>query len=810
MKKFFVIFCLFASPCFGQSWSGVIAPARATDWTQAGLPGDAPPDANWPQCGATIAAYGTSGSPASPSTINNATAGTGTGYTGCSTPHVIVLGSGDFYLNALITLQSNVALRGQGANNTRLHFPISVSGCNGVYAAICIAGSNTYEGGGYTKANWTAGYSKGTATITLDNVAGIVTNLTPIVLDQCNTGFAGNTSDGTCTGSAVDNSGLYVCEVTSNCSSQGANTGLHRINRAQEEIVVATAIRGSGPYSVTLNHAIYWPGWASGQSPQAWWGSSTITNAGVENLTIDDSTLGQRGVVIMTAYRCWAIGITTNKTNFYAVFNYITSHDLIANSYFYQTYNAGTESYGVGGGLSGDLLMENNIMQGITDPINFDSQCSGCVAGYNFAVNDYDTTSSYSFGMFSFHGAGESNILLEGNIGVSIDSDDIWGTHTLSTFFRNFMNGYEPNGGALPTDNNISNHLGAFSRYYNVVGNVFGNPLYHTIYSCLPSTTTGSASGASACPDGGYKAVHVLDSGWPSNTWGQTQGSVADPLTPATALFWANCDTATGTCRFCGNSSDTGWSSGCKGASASINSCTESGSTVTCSSSLNPGTNSAIGSSTGQLVNVSGVSVSSYNGSFPVTASSSTSFSYDDPYASGLGTGSGGTATIGSEIPTTDPNFANSVPTKGDTGAGQGVMPSSFYNGVTGVDASCGTGLAFWKNPTSGTCPPYPFAGPDVSGSPMLVCTSGTYKYSMVLSTSQCAGGTSQAANQGNWAYANPAMVCYLNQMSGTPDGTGNFNLNFNPSACYTLDAGTVGGGTQPPNPPTNLTTAIQ
>src|SRR5271168_3230685 len=139
--------------------------------------------------------------------------------------------------------------------------------------------------------------------------------------------------------------------------------------------------------------------------------------------------------------------------------------------------------------------MENNVVQGITDPINFDSQCSGCVAGYNFAVNDYDTTSSYSFGMFSFHGAGESNILLEGNVGVAIDSDDIWGTHTLSTFFRNFMNGFEPNGGMLPTDNNIANHLGAFSRYYNVIGNVFGNPLYHTIYSCFPSSTIGTASG---------------------------------------------------------------------------------------------------------------------------------------------------------------------------------------------------------------------------------------------------------------------------------------------------------------------------
>src|SRR5580693_6101196 len=68
MNKLLLIFCLLASPCFGQAWSGVIAPARATNWTQAGLPGDVPPDASWTQAGATISPCGSSGSPVSPST----------------------------------------------------------------------------------------------------------------------------------------------------------------------------------------------------------------------------------------------------------------------------------------------------------------------------------------------------------------------------------------------------------------------------------------------------------------------------------------------------------------------------------------------------------------------------------------------------------------------------------------------------------------------------------------------------------------------------------------------------------------------
>jgi hypothetical protein len=708
LSVFFWAPLLLSALSYAQPWSGIINSSRAADWTTTGV---AIPSGSWKQCGATITAYGSSGSPASPTTINSAVAGTGTGYTGCTKPYVILLGAGDFYLNGGITLTSNVVLRGQGANSTRLHFS-AVGGCNGWNAAICVAGSNTYDAGGYTQGNWTGGLGQGSKSITLDNVSGIVVNLTPIVLDQCNTGFTGNTSNGTCTGTAVDNNNLYVCEVSGVCSSQGANTGLHRSNRAQEDVVVATSCTattgtcttGTGPYTLTLQNPISWPGWTAGQNPQAWWGSSTITNAGVEDFGIDDSTLGQRGVSFLTAYQCWAKGITTTTTNYYSVFNYITSHNVVRDSYFYWTYTASQESYGIGGGLVGDLLMENNIMQGITDPINFDSQCSRCVAGYNFALNQYDTTSAYMFPMVSFHSAGVSDVLLEGNIGSQADPDNIWGTHTLSTEFRNYFNGYESNNGTMPTDNTEPMHLAAFSRYFNLIGNVLGNPLHHTTYQCLPS-----AASTSQCSDVATgKWTHVYDLGWSGNTHGKIAvgGSPNDLLTASTTMRWGNYDVVTKAVRWCGGSSDTGFSSTCGSAS---------------------------------------------------------------------------------EIPTSDSYYPNSIPTVGDTGAGMSRLPSSFYNGVIGQFASCGTGISYWKNPTTGTCPPYPPIGPDVSGGSLLVCSSGPYQYSVVISSNQCAGGTSQPAT-GGFSYANPAMACYLNTMNGTPDGTGSM-LSFNRASCYASDA---------------------
>lgn len=59
------------APAYGQAWSGVLSPKRAIDWSHAGVPGGIP-SASWTQCGSTIVAYGSSGTPASPATIQNA------------------------------------------------------------------------------------------------------------------------------------------------------------------------------------------------------------------------------------------------------------------------------------------------------------------------------------------------------------------------------------------------------------------------------------------------------------------------------------------------------------------------------------------------------------------------------------------------------------------------------------------------------------------------------------------------------------------------------------------------------------------
>jgi hypothetical protein len=178
-----IVLC-FSSYSSGQLWSPILSSSRAVDWTQAGIPGGIPSITT--QCGSTIAAYGGSGSYASPSTINNAIAA-------CPSGEFVSLGSGDFYLNSGITWSgiSGVVLRGQGANNTRIHFS-GINACGGLGAVACLVDSSpvyqdssAVQPGGAQAASWTGGYSAGATSLTIASVGSAgIKNGQWIFLDQ--------------------------------------------------------------------------------------------------------------------------------------------------------------------------------------------------------------------------------------------------------------------------------------------------------------------------------------------------------------------------------------------------------------------------------------------------------------------------------------------------------------------------------------------------------------------------------------------------------------------------------------------------
>jgi hypothetical protein len=130
-----------------------------------------------------------------------------------------------------------------------------------------------------------------------------------------------------------------------------------------------------------------------------------------------------------------------------------------------------------------------------------------------------------------------------------------------------------------------------------------------------------------------------------------------------------------------------------------------------------------------------------------------------------------------SEVPTGLSQFATAVPSGHS-------LPASFY--LSGKPS-------WWQSE------PWPSAGPDVSGGNLGICSGGKYSGAIATNSSQCIGGTLVADVAGQ-AGSIPAMDCYLNAMSGPPDGSGGA-LVFNANNCYNTSP--------PPQAPTGLTVTV-
>jgi len=662
---------LFLCAVASKAQSGIIAPARYINWSNAGIVGGLP-DASWTKCGATIASYtGTA------ATINNALAV-------CGANQYVLLGPGTFNLSTGIALPFNTAghlvLRGSGSNSTFLNFTgTGGAGCNaGQAALICMQSSDgTAPGnGGNTVVNWTAGYAQGATQITLSSVVGIVVGKTLLALNQCDTGFSGSACT---TGSATDNGGYFVCSVLWNgstgCSVSGPDGTTWRSNAWQQEIVQVTAINqgGCGATCVTISDPLQHPNWASGQSPQAVL-IQPVPQDGVENLSIDGTATGSNvgaAITIFNAYQCWVSGVRIANIYAYGVYKLDVAHTQVQNNYFFHS-NGHPDAYAVRIAWGSNDLIQNNIFQQWKNSYANDGPGSGEVIAYNFSVDQIvPSPSNQMWASFWTHSAGDDFGLREGNAGDQAQDDNVHGSHLNSTNYRNFFWGWEEcknsttggsNCGASSAKDETSVGLvqSSNTRYGADIANVLGTPGVTTTYIL----TT---------PFAGYGSYNLGAGGTNSPP------TPYDPLVQSTALLWGNWDAVTNAVRWCGNSSDTGWSTTC-------------GST--------------------------------------------------------------------SEVPTGAPTYPNSVPTLGDTGAGQGALPASFY--LASKPA--------WFGST-----PWPAIGPDVTSGNIGQCT-GTLNTTNqaglpATNASQCGSGVKNTA-WGGHVNANPAMAAYF-AAGGIPDGTG-------------------------------------
>lgn len=472
----------------GQLWSGVLAPSRAIDWSTAGA--GAIPNrttvCSTLNPGATI------------SQINSA-------ISACPAGQVVFLNAGTYSgLSGQILLNKGVTLRGAGPDRTFLIWS-GGGGCQGFGADVCVYNQDGFWRGGISNsANWTAGYSKGTTSITLSATPNLKVG-SLLILDQLD--------------DPVGTSGYYVCSTAGNggCSWQGTITGAYRPTRGQSQVVTVAACGTSTPgaactsTTITISPGLYAPNWSGSKSPQAWWGTSLpVTGVGIEDLSMDHRWGKTNGVIFANAARCWMKNVRSMSIGSNHVSMFQAARNTVRDSYLYGG-SGSSEGYGADSAWSSsDSLIENNIFQHLANGAVAESD-AGSVYGYNYSVDNYFGTNTnaadnnWQENEAMHHNVGDHYELFEGFEGVGHVLDIIHGTSNMITAFRNRWSGRD-----TATLNGIKTlatipYMALYgNRFSNAIGNVLGTSGYHTVYQNIPPNTSNCGGSSTAIFSLGY------------------------------------------------------------------------------------------------------------------------------------------------------------------------------------------------------------------------------------------------------------------------------------------------------------------
>jgi hypothetical protein len=527
---------LFSISAQAQEWSTFLDSSRAIDWSSAGfsIPNYTVNCSTQPSLTA-----GTGAAAANANAITNA-------LNSCDATHNVVnIPAGTYYVTGFTYPDhGHQVVRGAGPNSTYVFITGQAPSCNGWSFGICIgADTGVYWqnsaalAGGSNQCAWTAGYAQGSHTITLGSCGSPPpAGNFMLVLDQIN-----DTSD---TG------GIYICDSsTSGCTIEAsANWDGRRVNnltRSQSQSVWVTGVvnNGNGTYTVTLDPTspgVYFTNIRSSQSPGAWWpgvDASHGMNNGLENITFDESNSNASPIALFNCYQCWIKNVRTVRGARSHVATYDSLRGVIRDSYMYAVQTPGTStSYGVEIEIAtSQLLVENNIIQQVTDAIMF-GQGSGNVIGYNFMIDAPSAGTGMNISGYLAHNAGSEMNLWEGNALNGMNSDSsTWGSSTQNTIFRNNIPGWQS--GMNFATNPIK--LLSWSRAYNAVGNVLGQPSYHDTYEAYASSTSNVVNWPQA-------DTSIFFLGWTGNGVSMCGGPPpCGPLVRTSLMRWGNWDVVT-------------------------------------------------------------------------------------------------------------------------------------------------------------------------------------------------------------------------------------------------------------------------
>lgn len=439
----------------------------------------------------------------------NDTSAIQTAITDCPAGQVVKLAAGTFTVSSSVKMKSGVTLRGAGMGATTIK---GAAGMSGGY----IVGTNGSSLG--SSISLSSGISKGSKTITTSSSHGWSAG-DIILIDQLNN-KSGN-------------------PVVTNVGSGGTCTWCGRTSGSRSLGQLSKVVAVPSSTTATLEIPLYW-NYDSSLSPQATKINGVTSNAGIEDLTVDNtlsgssSQSGDNGTVSLTgASNCWllrveAIGSWQNMVILKAAYR-----NTIRNGKFHEGSPAtpinGTQYAGRAYGLrftpyASANLAENNQFYHLWIPVVLNGATSGNVVAYNY-IDDLYATTSWNNQAIAFHGAHPVMNLIEGNYtNGRLLGDWYWGSFSHNTFFRNRQN-------LLPSrgSGNWNGELQAYNWFYNFVGNVFGTVGIETTYELNNLNLSGQKSI--------YKFGYTTD--------GDGSASGNDPQTYATTLRHGNWDSVT-------------------------------------------------------------------------------------------------------------------------------------------------------------------------------------------------------------------------------------------------------------------------
>lgn len=431
MKKFFLAGLLMAaSHAHAQLWSGILspvgsgtcttlapsatAPECAIDWSQTGV---VIPSPGWTQLGATITATGSDQTSAIQAALNGCG---GAGHTSSTTGQYVLLAAGTFTINSSVTVPSYCELRGAGANLTIL------SGHGSTQAPVILGATSTSPPGGSPltgSTSITAGATAGSTSITLASVSGVSTGTYLIISEVNNSGWV--TANGYEGGS--QNCGF--------CDGGWTTDG----SKVRGQIVEVTGVAGS---VVSITPGLY-TAYTNSQFAVPF--AATAKYAGVRQLQVFENNTGyNNGFFLGRCAYCWIEGSEVNYTDGNMMEVEWGYRDQIQSNYFSNAYQHGA-------GVDSDVFIDyktsasqivNNIVERGHNAMMLNWGAAGNVMAYNYSEGGYDAGgTNWTYDGILMHGAHPQFNLLEGNVSVKYNPDNIWGSSSHNTNFRNWFYG---------------------------------------------------------------------------------------------------------------------------------------------------------------------------------------------------------------------------------------------------------------------------------------------------------------------------------------------------------------------------------